>query len=111
MTLFVPQEDIVSQITSLTCQTTGYCYIVPGILLEEAYNTEFQYHIIIGIMVYIPPSIDLSYGDYFHKPESPKMRMEFALQVIFTGTVLVLIKLTKFAVTLRLRCGSCKFKF
>ena len=26
-------------------------------------------------------------------------------------TVLVLIKLTKFAVALRLRCGSCKFNF
>ena len=27
------------------------------------------------------------------------------------GTVLVLIKLTKFAVALRLRCGSCKLIF
>ena len=27
------------------------------------------------------------------------------------GTVLVIIKLTKFAVALRLRCGSCKKKF
>ena len=27
------------------------------------------------------------------------------------NTVLVLIKLTKFAVALRLRCGSCKLKF
>ena len=31
--------------------------------------------------------------------------------LLIDGTVLVLIKLTKFAVALRLRCGSCKFIF
>ena len=33
------------------------------------------------------------------------------LIMLMSGTVLVLIKLTKFAVALRLRCGSCKLIF
>ena len=34
-----------------------------------------------------------------------------SLHPTFGGTVLVIIKLTKFAVALRLRCGSCKLIF
>ena len=33
------------------------------------------------------------------------------IKIIAHNTVLVLIKLTKFAVALRLRCGSCKLIF
>ena len=35
----------------------------------------------------------------------------FLLLPIYIATVLVLIKLTKFAAVLRLRCGSCKLIF
>ena len=37
--------------------------------------------------------------------------LKIIIKTILIATVLVIIKLTKFAVALRLRCGSCKLIF
>ena len=61
--------------------------------------------------MYVDPNHQLSYIVAILLEGRRRVSAKAAVSLCFAVTVLVIIKLTKFAVALRLRCGSCKLIF